>query len=276
MHPQLFLKTFWRMELKPQIFVAMSFDDKYESRFKEIIAPAIRSIKVDGVSLEPYRVDLSKTGDSILTEINDGIAHSQLVLADVSSSIGKDSITDQPYRNANVMYEVGLALACRQPTEVLLIRDDRDKFLFDVSTVPHITINFTNKDLAIKILKEELGARIKERNHINDARVQLALASLSNAESKKLKSVADYSPQTVWSPGGGEASAEIFPFVMIERTLCFNGLLSKQLIKVVGEFSENQPAYQLTPLGQAVAKWIKVGLKKFKADHPSKKEIDSK
>ncbi len=136
--------------------------------------------------MEPFRVDLSKTGDSILTDINDGIAHSQLVLADVSSSIGKDSITGKPYRNANVMYEVGLALACRQSTEVLLIRDDRDKFLFDVSTVPHMTVDVANKDLAIKVLKEELEKRIKEKNHTNDARVQLTSASLSEDESKRL------------------------------------------------------------------------------------------
>ena len=270
MHPQLFLKTFWRMELKPQIFVAMSFDKKYKPRFKDIIAPAIRSIKVDGVSLEPYRVDLSKTGDSILTDIIDGVAHSQLVLADVSS-IGKDSITNKPYRNANVMYEVGLALACRQPTEVLLIRDDRDKFLFDVSTIPHITIDFTDKIAAKKTLTDELKIRIKERNYINDARVQLAIASLSQAESKQLKSVADYSLQTAWRPVDGEISVPIFTFVMIKQTLCFNGLLNKQLIKVVGEFSKNQPAYQLTPLGQVVAKRIKAGLKKFKTDPPNKK-----
>lgn len=70
----------------------------------------------------------------MLTDIMDGIAHSLMVLADVSTA-GKDQNTGEPYRNGNVMYEVGLALACRQPAEVLLIRDDRDRFLFDVSTI---------------------------------------------------------------------------------------------------------------------------------------------
>lgn len=89
-----------------------------------MINPAIRSISVDVISLEPCRVDISKSGDSILTEINDGIAHSQMVLADVSS-MGKDSVTGKPYRNGNVMYELGLALACCHYSEVLLIRDSR-------------------------------------------------------------------------------------------------------------------------------------------------------
>jgi hypothetical protein len=35
MHPQLYLKTFWRLELKPTIFVAMSFADRYKARFKD-------------------------------------------------------------------------------------------------------------------------------------------------------------------------------------------------------------------------------------------------
>jgi len=115
MHPQTYLKTFWRLELRSQVFVAMSFAPQYESRFKNVITPAIQSLIVDGRRLEPYRVDISKSGDSIFTDISDGIAHCRLVLADVSS-VGRDAVTGQPYRNGNVMYEVGIALACRQPS----------------------------------------------------------------------------------------------------------------------------------------------------------------
>ena len=122
MHPQTYLKTFWRLELRSQVFVAMSFAPQYESRFKNVITPAIQSLIVDGRRLEPYRVDISKSGDSILTDISDGIAHCRLVLADVSS-VGRDAVTGQPYRNGNVMYEVGIALACRGPSDVLLVRD---------------------------------------------------------------------------------------------------------------------------------------------------------
>ena len=148
MHPNAFLKTFWKLEPKIQIFVAMSFDPKYQGRYNEVIKPAIETIAFNGINIEAKRVDLSKSGDSILTEIMDGIAHSLMVVADVSS-IGKDSINGYPYRNGNVMYEVGIALACRQPEEVLLLRDDQDKFLFDVSTVPHKK-NETEKCNSIK------------------------------------------------------------------------------------------------------------------------------
>ena len=174
------------MELLPQVFVAMSFAPQYQDRFDSVIAPAISSIAVNVQRLRPYRVNISKSGDSILTDISEGIAHSRLVLADVSS-IGKDSVTGQPYRNGNVMYEVGIALACRHPSEVLLIRDDHDKFLFDVSTIPHWTMDFTDTDQAVAVLREQLKARIKEQNFIYDARVQTAISSLSAEEIILLK-----------------------------------------------------------------------------------------
>ncbi|MCC6793700.1 MAG: hypothetical protein IT366_01175 [Candidatus Hydrogenedentes bacterium] len=197
MHPQTFLKTFWRLHLRPEVFVAMSFAPQYDARFHDVIAPAISSIDVDGLKLSALRIDISKSGDSILTEISDGVAHSRLVLADVSS-IGKDSITGRPYRNANVLYEVGLALACRHSSEVLLVRDDHDDFLFDVSTVPHKTIDFTDKDQAKAILREELIGRLREQNFHNDARVRLAIDTLSGEEITFLKQTKEYTPTTVW------------------------------------------------------------------------------
>jgi len=244
--------------MKPTIFVAMSFADRYKARFEEVIEPAINSMELNGVALKADRVDISKSGDSILTDIMEGIAHSQIVLADVSS-IGKDAVTGEPFRNGNVMYEVGLALACRHSSEVLLIRDDNDKFLFDVSTIPHKKIDFTNKKNAVAELHNELFSRLKERNHINDARVQLAIASLNSDEVLELKSIPDLGPGTVW----GHPSQGVVNFHLMAS---IPRLLDKQLIKVEGEFEEGHPAYQLTPLGRIVAQLVKSRLRKFQAD----------
>ena len=41
MHPNAFLKTYWRLELRPQIFVAMGFSPAYDQRFMTVIKPAI-------------------------------------------------------------------------------------------------------------------------------------------------------------------------------------------------------------------------------------------
>jgi hypothetical protein len=256
LHPNSYLNTFWRLDLRPQIFVAMSFASQYQKRFEEVIAPAIRAINVNNVPLQPYRVDLSKSGDSILTEINDGIAHSRMVLADVSS-IGRDAMTGFPYRNGNVMYEVGIALACRAPHEVLLIRDDDDKFLFDVSTIPHKRLDFTNASRARVELQEELMGRLKEANHMHDARVQRAIAGLSAGEIGLLKYMATLPATNVW---GRENEGDVAGIVSIPR------LLDKQLIRVVGQFEAGFPAYQPTPLGYVVAKLVEAGLPTLKAD----------
>ena len=40
MHANAYLKTFWRMELRRQVFVAMSFEECYQARFADVIAPA--------------------------------------------------------------------------------------------------------------------------------------------------------------------------------------------------------------------------------------------
>jgi hypothetical protein len=68
------------MEVKPQVFVAMSFHETYEDRFQKVIKPAIEAATLpNGVKLTAYRVDISKSGDSILTDIMDGVAHSQFI-----------------------------------------------------------------------------------------------------------------------------------------------------------------------------------------------------
>ncbi|MCU7919225.1 MAG: hypothetical protein KZQ95_12840 [Candidatus Thiodiazotropha sp. (ex Epidulcina cf. delphinae)] len=248
MFPQLYLKTFWRMELKPDVFVAMSFDDKYKSRFTDIIEPAINSIIVNGNNFCARRVDTSKSGDSIHTEIMDGIAHSNLFLADVSS-IGKDSVSGDTYRNGNVMYEVGLALSSRLPSEVLLIRDDKDKFLFDVSAIPHQHIDFTDNEKAKKELTDLLNDRINERNSLQDARINIVASSMTEKEIIQVKHMAEIPENSVlnFNLKGNQA---LFDIVIITR------LLDKQLIRYIGDSDDGRPCYVLTPFGKIAANYL--------------------
>lgn len=261
MYPQAFLKTFWRMELLPQIFVAMSFAERYHERFNKIIDPAIRAISINGKNLKSYRVDLSKSGDSILTEITDGIAHSQMFLADVSS-VGKDVVSGKPFRNGNVMYEVGIALACRHPSDILLVRDDQDPFLFDITDVPHKTIDFTDKHSAREELKNILVTRLNEQKHVNDARIKLAIDTLTSVESQYLKYLARFPPNTVTALSGP----------IIHKIHTIQRLLDKQLIRVVGEFENGEPAYILTLFGRIVANLVRDHLRKFKINTGKKEK----
>ncbi len=115
-----------------KVFVAMSFDRRFDERWKSVIIPAVKRITVDGSNLEPYRVDASKVSDSILTEILTGISNCRLFFADITT-IGK--FEEKPIRNGNVMYELGLAQAVRLPEEVVLFKSDRDELLFDVASI---------------------------------------------------------------------------------------------------------------------------------------------
>jgi len=243
MHPNTYLRTFWRSTFTNRVFVAMSFAEPFKKRFDEIISPAIEGIEYGGQNLIAHRVDLSKTGDSILSDIIDGISHSVMVLADVSV-IGHDSKTGNSYRNGNVMYEVGLALACRQSSEVLLIRDDKDKFLFDVSTVPHKHLDFANAKEASKLLKEEIENRLKEIDRLRDTRIQLAAASLTLNERQILSTFREYSMD------------HSFWFTIKENhgmLAAIPRLLDKQLIITTGITHDGFAMYKWTELGKIMA-----------------------
>ena len=242
MHPNTFLRTFWRTHYRPEVFVAMSFAPEYEHRFIDIIEPSVRAVEFHGKALTAKRVDLSKSGDSILTDIIDGVAHSVMVLADVSI-VGHDSKTSRSYRNGNVMYEVGLALSCRQSSEVLLIRDDKEPFLFDVSTVPHMHIDFADSREATRRLSEELRARLREIDHVNDARLALAVASLTDHERSVLRTFSKY---------GMELSFGLSKSNLATRA-ALSRLLDKQLIRTVGVTNDAQGMFRWTELGHVLA-----------------------
>ncbi len=87
-----------------------------------MIKPAIEE-----VGLEPYRVDLSQVADSIPPRILEELRTARLVFGDITSENG--------LRNANVMYELGIAHAIRRPEEVLVFRSDNDRLPFDIAPI---------------------------------------------------------------------------------------------------------------------------------------------
>ena len=132
MYPNTYLNLFPPFPRDKRIFVAMSFDSRFDARWQNVLAPAIRRVTVTGVALEPHRVDLLTASDSVLTEILEGISRCRFFLADITDLGDLDG---NPVRNANVLYEVGIAHATRLPQEVLLLRSDRNKLLFDIMNV---------------------------------------------------------------------------------------------------------------------------------------------
>jgi hypothetical protein len=256
MYPNTFLRSLWRPEVRDQVFVAMSFEARFDERYHAIIKPAIEAEPISGATLKAYRVDNSKTGDSILSEIVDGVAHSRIVLADVSV-IDEGRFTGAAVRNGNVMYEVGLAVACRVPSEVLLLRDDSKTFLFDVSTIPHLTIDVSDRDLAIKRIRGAIADRLLESRLLEDARVRMAAYALTKDEVRVLKRLAQIAPEEALDLFDPAPSHGTFP-----EEFGLNALMSKGCIKSVAiKTGSGALLYSLTPFGYALAEFVEATLK---------------
>jgi hypothetical protein len=153
----------------------MSFDERFKHRWSEVIAPAVRGVTLNGRHLEPFRVDIGRISDSILTEILSGINSSRLIFADVTTL---EYVNGRAIRNGNVMYEVGIAHAVRLPEEVLLFRSDNDPLLFDMANVR--TNSYSPDDRpedAKKFLSECIGTALREL----DLRRHMAVRQVSES-----------------------------------------------------------------------------------------------
>lgn len=100
-------------------FVIMPFGDPFDNLYREVLAPAIKAR-----GLEPCRADEINKPGVIVDQIWKGINDAKLCVADVSG------------RNANVMYELGLAHAIGKPV-VQLVQDASD-LPFDLKALRHI------------------------------------------------------------------------------------------------------------------------------------------
>jgi hypothetical protein len=179
MHPNTFIDKLWHGAETDTVFVAMSFAAAFSERFSQVFKPAIEAVRYEGNRLAPVRVDESKTGDSIVTDIVRGIAEARAVLVDVSDL---SPAAAEPVRNGNVMYELGLAHAVKSPGKVIVVRDDSRKLLFDVSSIPHYTIGFEDKAKARESVMNLLEDRLKEARLLEDMKLATFVSSITSAE----------------------------------------------------------------------------------------------
>lgn len=175
MYPANFFSLFPAFPRTKTVFVAMSFDKRFDARWKEVIRPAIENIIVDRAKLHAVRVDARVVGDSILTEILSGIGTAQVVFADITS-VGV--LGERPIRNGNVMYEVGLAHATRLAEEVLLFRSDNDPLLFDTA---NIRVNDYSPDDKPVRAKQQITETILSALKEVDLRRHLAVQAVANS-----------------------------------------------------------------------------------------------
>lgn len=175
MYPANYYALFPSFPRSPTVFVAMSFDPRFAPRWENVIKPAVLSLSIGDKQLDPVRVDARVVGDSILTEILQGIGSAQVVLADITS-IGM--LDGRTVRNGNVMYEVGIAHAVRLPEEVLLFRSDQDSLLFDTANV---RVNSYKPDEQPAESKQAVADAIHQALREVDLRRHLAVKAAADA-----------------------------------------------------------------------------------------------
>lgn len=248
MHPRIFLDGFWRNDLVDEVFVAMSFNRSSDERWERIFKPAIEEQPIANLNLKAVRVDIRNSGDSILTEINDGIAHSQLIVADISVTDRWQQENQARWsRNGNVMYEVGLALACRQPVEVLLVRDDLESLLFDVSHIPVLHFNVESQDESVVLIRRAIEDRLRERNLQMDLRVTQIMESLSQFEINLISQNA-HLELLAWE--GASLPAAV--------AMALPSILQKRILRLTKLGTANHPhIYAWTTFGRVVANILK-------------------
>lgn len=256
MYPLHYANLFPPFPRTNRVFVAMGFAKEFDHRWENVIKPGIGRIDAGGGRLEAYRVDANVVGDSILTEILDGISNARLVLADVSTAHSSGGVT---FRNANVMYEVGIAHSLRLPEEVLLFRSDKDRLLFDLANirVNEYTPDTETAQATEKVVNAVFEA-LKELDLRKAAYVKRAAESLDGGSCALLL-------QSVTSAGSiahpqsatfGEVMSNAAPLGAISRMLEL-GVLKFDGFKLTGENLTVHPSalpynYRVTDFGRAV------------------------
>ncbi len=123
-------------------FVIQPYDKgTFDKRYQDVVAPAIRD-----AGLEPYRVDQDPSADILIDDIENGIRHARLCLAEITTN------------NPNIWYELGFALASGKSVVLICSEERNERFPFDVQH-RHILQYKTESSSDFQIL----GAKIVER-----------------------------------------------------------------------------------------------------------------
>lgn len=260
MYPNYYFGLFPPFPREDKVFVAMSFDPQFRSRWERVIEPAVRGVSVGGRSLEPHRVDARMISDSILADILGGISNDRVVIADVTKM---GSINGRAVRNGNVMYEVGLAHAIRLPEEVLLFRSDSDDLPFDIANVkvnrydPDNDPDNTRRRVGEAIVEAIKGIDLKRHLAVRSAVQTLDVTSRFVLLRACLDgSMRDFPTRTLEQLlGNGPTNGSIRQLLEI-GALAANGHLDPESIRDLNEVRDLLK-YVPTKLGYSMCEYIK-------------------
>lgn len=258
MYPANYFSLFPAFPREDKIFVAMSFDPRFQIRWETVISPAIRKVEINGTPLQPHRVDTRQVGDSILTEILNGISNDRLIFCDLTSMGEHDG---RPVRNGNVMYELGLAHAVRLPEEVLIFRSDSNSLLFDMA---NIRVNSYSPEDDSSSAQEQIVYSIVEAFKEIELKRHLAVKSASEAldftcwktllEAHNNKGIQHFETRTMGQALGNAASNSSITRLleMGALTTRYQKISIEHLNETLADSEEQLLRYFPTPFGSAI------------------------
>jgi len=244
MYPRQYFDTYWRTDLRDEVFVAMPFHDEFDPIWEEAIKPAIGDHQ--NIKLVAKRIDASVLSGSIITDILDGIAHSRIVFTDVSiCREGKWA----GQRNGNVMYEVGLSHALRQVEEIILVRSDNEEINFDLAGIRVNSYDknelVTSRILFAKLISEAFMAI----DQLKSLQVQRAIDFLDIDSLEYLNS---FGEEICFNGPNPQTMGDVL--VSVARKAALARLQSLGIIKYVPVIGTSIPQFHWTKFGEAVLK----------------------
>lgn len=268
MYPQRYYELFPAFPATLDVFVAMSFQEQFKSRYASVIEPGIKAVTIGAHHLQPFRVDTRTISDSILTEILGGIGRCRIVFADISSEGEHEG---RAVRNGNVMYELGIAHATRMPEEVVLFRSDDKPLLFDTA---NIRVNKydpdTDPEKAKRIVAQAVLSAIREVDLRRNASVAKAASSLDVtswsvlSQSTRPTGVKHLPTNTVFdalaSANHNTSILRLLDLGAIEAD--FKVVTKENIAQVMKSQHQDLVVYRATPFGAAISALVasKMGL----------------
>jgi len=166
MYPKLFFENFWENKQENNLFVCMPFHGSLDGKFEKVIKPAAKASKFE----DAKRVKEDWIANEITFKILDGIANSKLLLFDLSND-PKSPCKYSKQVNSNVLYELGIANAMREPEDMLLIREQSSVRLpFDITGL-NIS-EYKKEDFTIEWLSKRLDVVLEKQKWFRSKRVK--------------------------------------------------------------------------------------------------------
>lgn len=173
MYAKSFFELFWTADQRNELFVCMPFHDSFDGKFRDVIGPSAKKAGFD----KAERVKEDWQANVITDRIFDGIANSKMLLFDLADDpISPCQFSKQV--NGNVLYELGVANAIREPQDILLIRGGSPlKVPFDISG---LNINVYEGELKAEWLSDKLKTALEKQKWYMSKRAQAAARSIDD------------------------------------------------------------------------------------------------